>query len=344
MKLRLIGQANYTGIGTHFGGFVRALRSARPDLDVETTDPYDLASVQAAVQASDDGDINICWTAHSIPALRGRMIQWVPFETTRIPNYIAGPLREADEIWTMTEWGAGVLRSNGFDRVAVIPQGVDRYPAADPMDTDCMRFLMVAKYEQRKGIHEALQAWSQSLINNPRYRLVIKTHGTNGDQGYADLMVEIRHLGIENYEVYWGVMSEMDLLALYQRCQIFLAPAYAEGWGRPIMEAAAVGLPIISTDWSAHGEWLHTIRDSVRWVDHDLVPVRDRDYELAYGPQDDWGVWAQPRVDSLASQLSHAVMDLAELTERALANRSVILDRFSWTQVVDQTLLRLERI
>ena len=341
MKLRLIGQANHTGIGTHFAGFLRALRLARSDLSIDLTDPYDLSSVRAAIQISDDQDVNICWTAHSIPGLRGRMIQWIPFETTRIPDYIAGPLREADEIWTMTDWGAGVLRDNGFDRVAVMPQGVDQYPAAEPVHRDCVRYLMVAKYEQRKGILEALQAWSQSLINDPRYRLVIKTHGTNGDQGYADLMGKIRHLGIENYEVYWGVMSEADVLALYQRCQIFLAPAYAEGWGRPIMEAAAMGLPIISTDWSAHGEWLRTISDSVLWVDHDVIPVSDRDYELAYGSQTDWGVWARPKVDSIAEQIRYTASHLSDLTLTAQNNRQVVMDRFSWPRVVDQVMARL---
>lgn len=342
MKLRLIGQANHTGIGTHFAGFVRALGLARPDLAIDLIDPYDLASVEAAVQASDDGDTNICWTAHSIPALRGRMIQWVPFETTRIPNYLAAPLREADEIWTMTDWGAGVLRDNGFDQVVVIPQGVDQYPAADPVDRDCVRYLMVAKYEQRKGILEALEAWSQSLINDPRYCLVIKTHGINGDQGYADLMGEIRRLGIENYQVYWGVMSEADLLALYQRCHIFLAPAYAEGWGRPIMEAAAMGMPIISTDWSAHGEWLRTISDSVLWVDHDVIPVSDRDYELAYGSQTDWGVWAKPRPAAISEQIRYAADHLVPMLEHAQNNRTTILDSFSWTRVIDLVLDRLQ--
>lgn len=341
MKLRLIGQANHTGIGTHFDGFVRALRDQRPHLPVVLVDPYDILSIQAAIADSDDQDINICWTAHLISGLRGRMIQWVPFETTRIPNYIAGALNAADEIWTMTNWGAQVLEKDGYRNVSVVPQGVDRYPMANADDTGVLRVLMVAKYEQRKGIQESLEAWSQSLINDPGYRLVIKTHATNDDTSYQQLGQTIRELGIENYEWFWGVMPEQDLVKLYQSCHVLLAPAYAEGWGRPIMEAAAVGLPVISTQWSAHGEWLECIRDSVRWVDYDLVPVNDRDYEMAYGHQADWGVWARPRASSIAEQLRYAANHWPALAQRARTNREIILDRFSWERVVNLATARL---
>lgn len=241
----------------------------------------------------------------------------------------------------MTQWGAGILKAHGFDRVMVMPQGVDQLPAADRVTASCTRFLMVAKHEQRKGIQESLQAWRQSLTNDSRFCLVIKTHATNGDQSYAQLVHKIKELGIENFELYWGVMSEQDLMALYQKCQVFLAPTYAEGWGRPIMEAAAAGLPIISTNWSAHGEWLTTISDSVRWVDYDVVPVSDRDYELAYGHETDWGVWARPRTQSIAEQIGFTVSNLSQLSQRAQINRQTILDRFGWAGVVDLVLARL---
>ena len=76
----------------------------------------------------------------------------------------------------------------------------------------------------------------------------------------------------------------------------------------------------------------------MRWVDHDLVPVQDRDYELAYGSQVDWGVWARPRIESIAQEICYCAENLPELVSRAMTNMAVVRDRFGWTSVVTQAL------
>ena len=270
------------------------------------------------------------------------MIQWVPFETTRVPDLLHAPLLAADEIWTMTEWSRHQLMQNGFDaaRIVIMPQGIDNQFRLSPVDKshDQTKFLIVAKYEQRKGIREAIDAWAQSRINDGRSLLIIKSHGDQ--QQFDDLMFFLKANHIENYQVIWGVLPDDDMVNLYQSCHVFLAPTYGEGWGRPIMEAVGSGLPVITTRYSAHGEWLALTKDSVRWIEHDLITVDDRDYDRCYGAQD-FGQWARPRVASIRDILNTIDTDLPALLSKAEQSSALLHDQFSWSNIVDRVAKRL---
>ena len=41
-----------------------------------------------------------------------------------------------------------------------------------------------------------------------------------------------------------------DLPKLYKAADAFVLPSRGEGWGRPHVEAMAMGLPVIATNWS----------------------------------------------------------------------------------------------
>jgi glycosyltransferase involved in cell wall biosynthesis len=53
-------------------------------------------------------------------------------------------------------------------------------------------------------------------------------------------------------------MSEEEVCSLYKHPQIkaFVAATRGEGYGLPILEAAASGLPVIATNWSGHLDFL----------------------------------------------------------------------------------------
>jgi glycosyltransferase involved in cell wall biosynthesis len=75
----------------------------------------------------------------------------------------------------------------------------------------------------------------------------------------AQLTMEIKK-GAEFPKFYLlhGDMSDNEVASLYRHPKIkaLVAPTRGEGFGLPILEAAASGLPVIATGWSAQTEFL----------------------------------------------------------------------------------------
>jgi glycosyltransferase involved in cell wall biosynthesis len=55
-----------------------------------------------------------------------------------------------------------------------------------------------------------------------------------------------------------GRLSDLELATLYKNDKVkaFITLTHGEGYGLPIIEAAACGLPVIATNWSGHLDFL----------------------------------------------------------------------------------------
>jgi glycosyltransferase involved in cell wall biosynthesis len=352
MRIRLIGQRNTSGIGTHYACFAHALGQIHGIGDlVDEVDFQDPAAIDRAIATSRVDDINICFVAANIHEhFRGHNIQWVVFESTRIPETIRPAIQGADQVWVPSDWGRSVLMAHGIaaGRIRIIPEGVDgaRFHAhgrrpwtpARPF-----RFLTVGKYEQRKGIDETIEAFAQAHANRPDLELIIKSnYFTSHQQKYDALQHKISSLGLTNVRVLWGEMGSGELADLYRACDTFVLPTRAEGWGLPLIEAVAAGLPVITTMYSGHTEFLQHVADSVLAVDHVITRIDCPEY-CSYYPDstNDWGVWARPDVYSIAACMQAACREVDTLYNNAQRNSKIIRERFSWSQSAEQALAHM---
>jgi glycosyltransferase involved in cell wall biosynthesis len=347
MKIRLIGQRNQYGIGVHYSNFADALRriSHIGDL-VEEVNCDNQDEVWAGVERSRPEDVNISFVSMPIQDhYQGTNIQWVVFESTRVPPTVMNTMLTADQVWVPSEWGRKILIDGGVtaDLCHVVPEGVDSaqyHPYAPRVESPILSYLIAGKYELRKSIIETIYAWIQEFGNDPDVELVVKSnYFTNQAAKYNELSGWIESTGVQNVRVLWGTSSTSDLIDLYQQSHIFVLPTKGEGWGLPLIEAAAVGLPIITVMHSAHTEFLQHIPSSVVPVEFDMAPIACEEYKSYYPTEDgDWGAWAQPRVDSIRSALRTSRDNYATLQSRAFANSSIIRDAFSWDRSVDCAL------
>jgi glycosyltransferase involved in cell wall biosynthesis len=134
------------------------------------------------------------------------------------------------------------------------------------------------------------------------------------------------------------------MVVLYQRHNVFVLPTKGEGWGLPLIEAAAAGMPIITTMYSGHTEFLNPIQSSVVPVEYDMVPIACPDYEYCYPTEDqDWGMWAQPGLQSIVQALVHACDCYQDLKTHAIANSDVIRRDFSWAQSANTAMKMLQK-
>lgn len=352
MKIRLIGKRNSLGIGVHFSNFADHLRRVSHwGSCVEELDCEDQSALLAAAQQSQSGDVNICFV--SIPLqdhFRGTNIQWVVFESSRVPPTVMSTMLAADQVWVPSEWGRAVLIANGLDpaRCEVVQEGVDAeqyHPYRTAVQNPILTYLITGKYELRKSLIETIYAWRQEFGSVADVELIVKTdHFFQAEAKYNELTGWIGNLGLTNVRVIWGKVEQDDMTDLYQQSNIFVLPSKGEGWGLPLIEAAASGLPIITTMYSGHTEFLQHIQSSVIPVEFDAVAVACRDYQTFYPTTDgDWGQWAQPRIESIQQALRFARQNYTDLRMHAQANSAVIRRHFSWAQSVDRALQTLQR-
>jgi glycosyltransferase involved in cell wall biosynthesis len=344
MRIRLIGQRNTSGIGTHYACFADALKRIQGIGDlVEEIDGFDNDSLMQALNNSKDDDINISFIGLNLHGnFRGHNIQWIVFESTRIPENLLAVCRPSEQIWVPTDWGRSVLITHGIspDRIRVIPEGVGgnrfhthgRKPYRKERP---FRFLSVGKYEQRKSLDETIDAFAQVYANTPAIELIIKSnYFVNHDQKFADLKEKIKNLN--NVQIIWGDMPADDMAELYRSCDAFVLPSRAEGWGLPLIEAAASGLPIITTMYSGHTEFLQEISSSVIPVTYTMGPITCPEYQSYYpDSMNDWGSWARPDVVSIAQAMQTVCREYDELFEQACANSFTIRRTFTWQNSVD---------
>ena len=339
MRIHLIGQRNSSGIGNHVASFADAIGSLDSiGTQVQELDFQNPESIVEAARASTDADVTISFVGMNIEDLfQGLRIQWIVFESTRIPVDVLRSAENADVVWVPTAWGRDVLVANGIPRhkIDVVPEGVDHalfHPHGRVPEERPFRFLMVGKYEIRKSYPEIFEAFKQEFGNHGAVELVIKSdYFKDGTIKYEQMLTDIRGHGFENWKLYWGVADIRGVASLYSQADVFVLPTRGEAWGLPLIEAAAAGLPIITTDWSGHMQFLDGIRSSCVMVDYDLAPVDCPEYKGYYPFVDnDWGTWAVPRVDSLIRAMRTAYKKHHTLARKAVTNSKKIRQDFSW--------------
>ena len=351
MTIHLIGQRNSSGIGNHFASFADAIGNLDGIGDqVQELDFQNPEAIVAAAQASTDADVTISFVGMNIEDLfQGLRIQWVVFESTRIPIDLLRSADSADVVWVPSQWGRGVLIANGIDpdKIDVVPEGVDParfHPYGRVAEERPFRFLVVGKYEIRKSYPEIFAAFAAEFGQDPEVELVMKSdYFRNGDVKAQQMITDLRSHGFENWRLNWSYADPSTIADLYRTADVFLSAPRGEAWGLPIIEAAASGLPIISTRYSGHSEFLKPIQSTVIPVDYDMGAVDCDEYKGYYPFSDgDWGQWAIPSIDSLRTAMRTARKNHADLSQQAQKNSAVIRREFSWTASADSAIQALE--
>jgi glycosyltransferase involved in cell wall biosynthesis len=139
------------------------------------------------------------------------------------------------------------------EKIRMIPLGVD-FPAdsLSPERPALERERLVGKgntmiltvgwIETRKNTLNALKA----LRHLPsRYRLVIAGGNGHGSEAVHDF---IRTEGLGSRAVALGYVPAERLPVLYDAANVFLFPSFDEGFGFPVLEAMAHGLPVVASE------------------------------------------------------------------------------------------------
>lgn len=163
------------------------------------------------------------------------------------------------------------------DRITVIPRGRDAGRLAQPSESrvqavrselgvgpDQHLIVNIARQEYQKGQADVLHAFQALLQRDPTARLVIAGRAGNAT---LELTALTTSLGLETSVTWLGHYDNVpELLAA---ADVFAFPSLYEGLGGSLIEAMAMGVPIVASDIPAIAE---TAPDSKVGL---LVPAHD---------------------------------------------------------------------
>ncbi len=208
------------------------------------------------------------------------------------------------------------------ERVSVIPEAPD--PAFYPRpsaEVEAVRqkyglpesfVLYVGSNKPHKNLSRLIEAWSRLTLHVSRFtshvsRFTLVIAGV-WDPRYPEPRLRAERLGLQS--VRWlGPVPEADLPALYSAAALFVFPSLYEGFGLPVLEAMACGVPVICSNTSS-------------------LPEVAGDAALLVDPTD---------AQSLAAAIAGLLEDESrreEMRERGLQQAA----RFSWDRTAAMTL------
>lgn len=143
--------------------------------------------------------------------------------------------------------------------ITVVQGGVDHdhfQPVADPAEIVRMRthyaigeepyILALSRIEPRKNFIRLIEAFARARRQSHLpHKLVI-----GGGKGWLfdDIFARVETLGLRDEVLFPGFIADADLPALFSGADFFAYPSLYEGFGLPIVEALACGVPVLTAD------------------------------------------------------------------------------------------------
>lgn len=161
--------------------------------------------------------------------------------------------------------------------IVVVPESfVDEVATSDkPLDLDLptkFNFLVFGQVTgnspetDRKNIPYTLKWLAETFANRPDIGVILKTNmmrNTKLDRHastaiFSQLLMNIVKGPGPRFYLLHGDMSNEEVVGLYKHPSVkaLVTLTHGEGYGLPILEAAACGLPVIAPAWSGHMEFM----------------------------------------------------------------------------------------
>jgi glycosyltransferase involved in cell wall biosynthesis len=156
-------------------------------------------------------------------------------------------------------------------RFATVPNGIntDLFYPIPGIPREKNRLIVTNSADTPlKGLYYLLEAVAELSRHRDLHLIVIGTPKKNG--GVVKL---IRKLDIERQVTFTGRISDTEFVEQYARASIAVVPSVYEGFGLPVGEAMACGVPVISTTGGALPEVVGDAGVLVPPADHRALAV-----------------------------------------------------------------------
>ena len=262
-----------------------------------------------------------------------------------LPTYPAAwvpALQRFDEIWAISSFVQQSLTAAGlpshlvgqsvqFDAVPMLPR---RHFGIRESAFVLLHFFDISSYAARKNPEAVQSLFDMLRAENPfaDLQLVLKVkEGQNpghwNTDGISDPQIKIIDTPLDTQSV----------LSLINACDCFVSLHRAEGFGRGLGEAMALGRLALGTGWSGNTDFM--TETNALPVRHSSIKLKPDEYPHAKGQH-----WAAPDLDHAASLLRPILVDPTRGAARARLGQREVLQSHGDRAVGLRMLARLEAL
>ncbi|MDO9556427.1 MAG: glycosyltransferase family 4 protein [Coriobacteriia bacterium] len=275
-------------------------------------------------------------------ALSGRINACVPFwELPRLPDAWVKPLAAMDVVFAPTHFVEAAVRDSlpdanviHYPQAVHVPGDITPDRAAFNLPDDALIFVMSFDMRsdiERKNPWAAIEAFLQAFPEREDVRLVIKASNVETIRGLERNVTHLREVAADpRIIVLDRPMNYREVLTLYASSDVLVSLHRSEGLGLNLLEAMALGKPVIATAWSGNMDFM-TAENScpVSFKLIDVVSSTQPIYSKGISGKQQW---ADPSVDEAAAWMRR----LAESSElRASLGHKAATDARALTACYD---------
>ena len=173
-----------------------------------------------------------------------------------------------------------------------------------------VHFIFLGRLIDLKAVDFVLEAFPAVVAQTDAVLEIIGDGDLRGE-----LEAQTARLGIDSSVVFSGWLSQEQCAIKLQQADALVLPSLREGGGAVVMEAMAVGLPIIATNWGGSGDYLNS----------------------------SWGILVEPASkEGFVEGLTDAMLKLTQSPElrqsMGCGGRERVRQHFDWERKVDRIL------
>jgi len=194
-------------------------------------------------------------------------------------------------------------------RISVIPLGIDFQKGGGELPKGITKNKYILNHggiDIRKNLFRLLEAFAKILPKYPELKLVI----TGGNETLRPKLEELsQKLGVSKAVVFTGYVDDKILWNLIKNANSLCLPSEIEGFGLPVLEGLAAGVPVVASNISS-------------------IPEVAGEAAILVNPND---------INEIAEGLEVILTDSA-LRESLIKKGLSQAKKFSWTKTVEETI------
>lgn len=202
------------------------------------------------------------WHQHQLTqhAGKGLRVGFPIFELDKFSEIEKLHLSNQDMLFVTSQWAKNIIEQNNITvPTNIVNLGVDTsiFNQKDidvDINRNIYRFLNIGKWEYRKGHNFLIECFEKAFLPQDQVELVLcPTNIFIDDSSWISLVKNSKMAN--NIRIIPRIENQYKVASLIAHCDCGIFPSRAEGWNLGLLECMAMGLNIITTNYSAHTEF-----------------------------------------------------------------------------------------